>query len=64
VEDLEREEEIAFGTFEVGKDKLVINTILPDPEKLDKDFFAIVQSRFGTQENTGRGNRIAGCPVL
>lgn len=37
VEDLEREEEIAFGTFEVGKDKLVINTILPDPEKLDKD---------------------------
>jgi len=37
VEDLEREEEIAFGTFEVGKDKLVINTIMPDPEKLDKD---------------------------
>jgi len=37
VEDLEREEEIAFGTFEVGKDKLVINTILPDPDKLDKD---------------------------
>jgi len=37
VEDLEREEEIAFGTFDVGKDKLVINTIMPDPEKLDKD---------------------------
>lgn len=37
VEDLEREEEIAFGTFEVGKDKLVINTILPDPEKADRD---------------------------
>jgi type III restriction enzyme len=37
VEDLEREEEIAFGTFEVGKDKLIINTIMPDPEKLDKD---------------------------
>ncbi|KAF0107304.1 MAG: Type III restriction-modification enzyme helicase subunit [Anaerolineaceae bacterium] len=37
VEDLEREEEIAFGTFEVGKDKLVINTVMPDPEKLDKD---------------------------
>ncbi len=37
VEDLEREEEIAFGTFDVGKDKLVINTIMPDPDKLDKD---------------------------
>jgi type III restriction enzyme len=37
VEDLEREEEIAFGTFEVGKDKLVINSIMPDPDKLDKD---------------------------
>ncbi len=37
VEDLEREEEIAFGTFNVGKDKLVINTIMPDLEKLDKD---------------------------
>ena len=37
VEDLEREEEIAFGTFEVGKDKLVINTIMPDADKLDKD---------------------------
>ncbi len=37
VEDLEREEEIAFGTFEVGKDKLVINTIMPDLDKLDKD---------------------------
>jgi type III restriction enzyme len=37
VEDLEREEEIAFGTFDVGKDKLVINTIMPDLDKLDKD---------------------------
>lgn len=37
VEDLEREEQIAFATFEVGKDKLVINAILPDPAKQDKD---------------------------
>lgn len=37
VEDLEREEEIAFGTFEIGKDKLSIVTIMPDSEKLDKD---------------------------
>ncbi len=37
VEDLEREEEIAFETFEIGKDKLSIVTIMPDPEKMDKD---------------------------
>jgi type III restriction enzyme len=37
VEQLEKEEEIAFGTFEVGKDKLVIVTIAPDPDKIDKD---------------------------
>jgi type III restriction enzyme len=37
VEQLEKEEDIAFGTFEVGKDKLVIVTIAPDPDKLDKD---------------------------
>ena len=37
VEQLEKEEEIAFDTFEVGKDKLAIVTIAPDPEKMDKD---------------------------
>ncbi len=37
VEQLEKEEEIAFDTFEVGKDKLVIVTIAPDPNKMDKD---------------------------
>jgi type III restriction enzyme len=37
VEDLEREEDLQFDTFEVGKDKLHILTILPDPEKKDKD---------------------------
>ncbi|MGB8643610.1 MAG: DEAD/DEAH box helicase family protein [Anaerolineae bacterium] len=37
VEQLEREEEIAFGTFEIGKDKLKIITIAPDPDKMDKD---------------------------
>ena len=37
VEQLEREEEIALETFEVGKDKLVITTIAPDLAKLDKD---------------------------
>ncbi len=37
VEQLEKEEDIAFGTFDVGKDKLVIVTIQPDPAKMDKD---------------------------
>jgi type III restriction enzyme len=36
VEDLEREE-IAFGTFRLGKDKLTIVIVQPDPDKLDKD---------------------------
>ena len=37
VEDLERLEELKLDTFEVGKDKVVIVTIAPDPAKLDKD---------------------------
>ncbi|HRR83176.1 MAG TPA: DEAD/DEAH box helicase family protein [Planctomycetota bacterium] len=37
VADLEREEGSQLDTFEVGKDKLRIVTILPDPGKLDKD---------------------------
>ena len=37
VEDLEKEEEMAFETFELGKDKVVIETIFPDPEKAAMD---------------------------
>ncbi|MBI3741028.1 MAG: hypothetical protein HY257_04650 [Chloroflexi bacterium] len=37
VEQLEKEEDIALDTFQVGKDKLVIVTIAPDPNKMDKD---------------------------
>ncbi len=37
VEELEREEEMAFDTFEVGKDKVVIETIFPDPDKAIMD---------------------------
>lgn len=37
VEQLEREEELELETFEVGKDKLVIQTIAPDAEKIEKD---------------------------
>ncbi len=37
VEQLEQDEEMAFGTFEVGKDKVVIETIFPDPDKSEMD---------------------------
>jgi type III restriction enzyme len=37
VEQLEREEDIQLGTFEIGKDKVVIHTIEPVAGKLDKD---------------------------
>ena len=37
VEELERAEDMQFETFEVGKDKLRIVTIFPDPAKIDRD---------------------------
>jgi type III restriction enzyme len=37
VEQLEREEDMQLDTFELGKDKVVITTIAPDPAKLAKD---------------------------
>lgn len=37
VEQLERDEELEFDTFDLGKDKVVIETIFPDPEKLAFD---------------------------
>lgn len=37
VEQLEREENMELETFLVGKDKLQIITIMPDPDKMDKD---------------------------
>ena len=37
VEQLEREEDLELETFDLGKDKVVIEKIFPDPEKIDKD---------------------------
>ncbi|MGA2681496.1 MAG: DEAD/DEAH box helicase family protein [Candidatus Bathyarchaeia archaeon] len=37
VEDLEKDEGVKFGTFELGKDKLKIVTIIVDFDKADKD---------------------------
>jgi type III restriction enzyme len=37
VEDLEKDEGLKFGTFQLGKEKLEIVTIMVDPEKRDRD---------------------------
>jgi type III restriction enzyme len=37
VEDLEKDEGLKFGTFQLGKEKLEIVTIMVDSEKVDKD---------------------------
>lgn len=52
VEQLERDEDMAFGTFELGKDKLSIVTIAPDPAKLDKDIALPVLSPILARKKT------------
>lgn len=70
VEQLEQVEEIALETFEVGKDKLTIVTIAPDPDKLDKDMALPTLSPILTRKKT-LADEIAGldvsamaCPTL
>lgn len=70
VEQLEVEEEIELETFQVGKDKLVITTIEPDPSKMDKDIAIPVLSPILTRKKTLAEEiaelDVAGmeCPVL
>jgi type III restriction enzyme len=52
VEDLEREEDMQFGTFKVGEDKVVIVNIAPDPKKLDKDISLPVLSPILTRKKS------------
>ncbi len=70
VEQLEREEDMQLDTFEVGKDKVVIVTIAPDPAKLDKDIALPVLSPILSRKKT-LAEEIAGlnvamfaCPIL
>jgi type III restriction enzyme len=70
VEQLEREEDMQLDTFEVGKDKVVITTIGPDPDKLDKDI-ALPQLSPILQRKKSLADEIAAldvsafrCPVL
>ncbi len=52
VDQLEKDEDMALGTFEVGKDKLQIVTIMPDPAKLDKDIRLPTLSPILTRKRT------------
>lgn len=70
VEDLEREEEMQFGTFNLGEDKVVIVHIAPDPMKLDKDISLPVLSPVLTRKKSLAEDIAAldvmslSCPVL
>jgi len=52
VEQLEREEELELDTFTIGKDKVVIVTIFPDPGKIDHDITLPVLSPILARKKT------------
>ncbi len=70
VEQLEREEELKLGTFEIGKDKVVIVTIAPDPAKLDKDISLpqltpiLTRKKSLSEEISGLDVMALVCPIL
>jgi type III restriction enzyme len=70
VDQLEKDEDIALETFQVGRDKLTIVTIAPDPDKLDKDITLPTLSPILSRKRT-LAEEIAGldvaamtCPIL
>jgi len=52
VEQLEHEEDMQLETFEIGKDKVVIVTIAPDPKKRDRDIRVPVLSPILTRKKS------------
>ncbi|MEW5989384.1 MAG: hypothetical protein AB1791_22380, partial [Chloroflexota bacterium] len=52
VEQLEREEDLEFDTVDLDRQPVVIQTIQPDPEKLDKDIIIPVLSPLLTRKRT------------
>lgn len=52
VEQLEKDEEIEFETVDLGRDKVVIETIFPDPEKAAYDITIPVLSPILTRKKT------------
>jgi type III restriction enzyme len=63
VEQLERDEDLELDTFEVGKDKLSIVTIAPDPDKADKDIALPVLTPLLSRKHN-LAEEIAGLDVL
>jgi len=70
IDQLEKDEDIALGTFQIGKDKLTIVTIEPDRAKLDKDITLPTLSPILSRKRT-LAEEIAGldvgamvCPIL
>ena len=70
VEQLEREEDIELETFKIGKEKVSIITIAPDPKKADKDIAIPVLSPILTRKKSLAEEiaeldvRAFDCPVL
>jgi type III restriction enzyme len=70
VEQLEREEELNLETFEVGKDRVVIVTIAPDPKKKDADIAVpflspiLTRKKSLTEEIASLDVMEFNCPVL
>lgn len=70
VEQLEREEDLELGTFILGKDKLVIVTIMADPSKLDKDIVIpalspiLARKKTLAEEIAALDVQALACPVL
>ncbi len=70
VEDLEHEEDMQFGTFKVGEDKVVIVNIAPDPKKMDKDVALpvlspiLVRKKSLAEEIAAVDVMLFKCPVL
>ena len=62
VEQLEKEEDIELGTFQVGKDPVSIVTIAPDPAKMDRDIALPVLSPVLARKKT-LAEEIAGLDV-
>ena len=63
VEDLEHEEDMQLDTFQVGKDKVVIVNIAPDPKKAEQDIAMPVLSPILTRKKS-LAEEIAGLDVM
>jgi type III restriction enzyme len=70
VDALEKEEDIQLEKFEIGKDKLVIVAIEPDPAKLDRDISVpqltpiLARKKTLAEEIAALDVRAFGCPLL